>query len=98
MPSFHSAASQKQVSFSARNSHSPWNIAGHGTLNYNTAALNLGGGFNTNSGIFTAPVSGLYLFSVSCTDAKETGTYEEYLGILVDGHEVSSLSLHLCAF
>ncbi|XP_070188504.1 uncharacterized protein [Littorina saxatilis] len=63
-------ASQKQVAFVARNSADPFNVAAAGTLAYNVADINLGGGFDTVTGVFTAPTSGLYVFSISCMDVQ----------------------------
>lgn len=33
---------------------------------YNSAAYNIGNGYNTSTGKFTAPVSGMYSFTVGC--------------------------------
>ncbi|KAK7111526.1 complement C1q tumor necrosis factor-related protein 3-like [Littorina saxatilis] len=79
-------ASQKQVAFLAYNSADPFNVAAAGTLVYNVADINLGGGFDTVTGIFTAPTSGLYVFFINCMGASLTE--DEDVGVLVDGKRV----------
>ncbi|XP_070184285.1 uncharacterized protein, partial [Littorina saxatilis] len=75
-------ASQKQVAFVARNSADPFNVAAAGTLVYNVADINLGGGFDTVTGVFTAPTSGLYVFFLNCMAVS--GGVDEDIGVLVD--------------
>nr|KAG5687039.1 hypothetical protein BaRGS_002412 [Batillaria attramentaria] len=51
----------------------PLDIGTHGTLKFGTAVSNVGNGYNTHTGIFTAPYPGTYLFllTVLATDYAE---------------------------
>ncbi|PVD39583.1 hypothetical protein C0Q70_02218 [Pomacea canaliculata] len=75
-------SSQTQVAFIAFHGDDPFNVATDGTMMYNTAQINIGGAFNTVTGVFTAPIAGLYVFFANCMSVATT---DLDLGILVDG-------------
>ncbi|XP_070183529.1 complement C1q-like protein 3 [Littorina saxatilis] len=55
-----SGSLEKTVAFYAGNSHATIFIAPDGTVVLDTAFTNVGNGYDTTTGVFTAPVSGLY--------------------------------------
>ena len=60
------AQQEGEVAFMARltQRHATSVNGTHSTVIFDHLDLNLGGGFHTSTGIFTAPASGLYLFSL----------------------------------
>lgn len=59
-----------QVSFSAYLSSPQSNVTGDGTIYtvpFDTALTNIGGGFDTGTGVFTAPITGNYQFNYIIT-------------------------------
>lgn len=53
---------------------SPWSVnhlKHHDTITFETTITDIGGGYNNQSGVFVAPVSGIYLFSCSLMDDLE---------------------------
>lgn len=55
------------------------NTATSGTIIYNNAVFNIGSGYSTSTGIFTAPIAGYYQFSVSSISASSTYVETEVL-------------------
>ena len=55
----------KTIAFYAWNSANPVHTAAYGTLILNHAETNIGNAYNTRTGLFTAPVSGLYYFQTT---------------------------------
>lgn len=54
---------------------------GH-TIQYGATHLNEGHAFNANTGVFTVPVDGVYLFAFACEDDHNRRIYAD---IVVDG-------------
>lgn len=55
-------------------------------LVFSTISFNIGSGYDSNTGIFTTPVDGTYLFTARlCTNTKELINY----AIVVDGSDVT---------
>ncbi|XP_053400812.1 complement C1q tumor necrosis factor-related protein 3-like [Mercenaria mercenaria] len=73
---------REQVAFSAYLKHDLSNLGPGHTIQYGATVLNEGNAFNVNTGIFTVPVSGVYLFSFACEDYRN---HRIYADILVDG-------------
>ncbi|XP_061193343.1 uncharacterized protein LOC133201560 isoform X2 [Saccostrea echinata] len=71
----------KRVAFTAgvTVSNPSWNS---GTLIFNKAINNVGGGYNTHTGIFTAPVSGDYVFYATI---QTYGRHYVYVDIVLNG-------------
>nr|KAG5707860.1 hypothetical protein BaRGS_031591 [Batillaria attramentaria] len=58
-----SQAGQKSVGFTVQFSADPVsNVGVHGTFKFDRVVSNVGGGYDPHTGIFTAPVTGLYAF------------------------------------
>ena len=49
-------------------------LSGGQTAAFDTALTNVGGGYDTNTGIFTCPTSGLYFFGVATYTGPDTYT------------------------
>ncbi|XP_045203630.2 uncharacterized protein LOC123556752 [Mercenaria mercenaria] len=73
---------REQVAFSAYLNRDLSNLGPGHTIQYGATVLNEGNAFNVNTGIFTVPVSGVYLFSFACEDQHN---HRIYADILVDG-------------
>ena len=61
-------ATSSAVTFSAYRSADVANVTGDGTaymVPYNVSLVNVGSGFNTGTGVFTAPNTGRYMFNVT---------------------------------
>ena len=69
-----------------------FSVAGRGTLVYNHAEVNLGGGFDHITGVFTCPKPGLYIFFVNCDPANSNADLNVH--IMVDGHEIAFCYAH----
>ncbi|CAC5422858.1 C1QL [Mytilus coruscus] len=76
---------QDKVAFMAKNSGSLKNIPTKSVVVYNIAVTNLGNGYDTSTGIFTAPSNGVYIFSwtVLCERSKHFFTYLALNGNLI---------------
>jgi hypothetical protein len=67
-----------QPMFAAYNSASQTNVTGDGTaytVQYNSTWFNISSSFNTSTYIFTAPIAGHYLFTVTCSYGSVTSSY-----------------------
>ncbi|CAC5403856.1 unnamed protein product [Mytilus coruscus] len=66
-----------KVAFMAKNSAALQNIPSKSVVVYKTVVTNLGNGYDTSNGIFTAPSNGVYIFSwtVLCHHGKNFYTY-----------------------
>nr|KAG5706009.1 hypothetical protein BaRGS_028118 [Batillaria attramentaria] len=60
----------------------------HGTLKFNAVVSNVGGGYNTESGMFTAPFSGTYLFLLGAMPDSSSGE----LAIMKTGRQTLALT------
>nr|KAG5704477.1 hypothetical protein BaRGS_003788 [Batillaria attramentaria] len=56
------AQQESSFAFSAHYSHYGVQVNGDAVLKFNAVPTNIGGGYNSGTGKFTAPVSGVYLF------------------------------------
>ncbi|XP_053403061.1 caprin-2-like [Mercenaria mercenaria] len=63
------------------------------TIVFETVRLNLDGGYNSNTGIFTAPIGGLYLFSVSIVSGVDPKPLF-YVGLVKNGAWLASACGH----
>ncbi|XP_053404107.1 uncharacterized protein LOC128558532 [Mercenaria mercenaria] len=72
----------EKVAFSAYLNRDLSNLGPRHTIQYGATVLNEGNAFNIHTGIFTVPVSGVYLFSFACEDNRN---HRIYADILVDG-------------
>lgn len=69
------------VAFTAYNP-AHWNPLKGQVIVFRTVYTNVGGGYDTTNGIFTAPVSGLYQFTAHfCNAAKKAFAYGIYVGV-----------------
>jgi len=59
------------------------------TLLFNTATQNTGSAYNTSTGIFTAPVAGVYAFSLSARFDGSTGDGYGRAGLAINGGNAS---------
>ncbi|XP_052079204.1 uncharacterized protein LOC127717560 [Mytilus californianus] len=57
-----------KVAFMAKNSVALKNIPSKSVVVYNTVITNLGNGYDSSTGIFTAPSNGVYIFSWSAEE------------------------------
>lgn len=80
---------QKKIAFKARHPAKDTNIKGI-ILIYSAVLINEGNGYDSNTGIFTAPTAGLYLFTAQM--CVESGYYVK-LQITVSGEAVGWLRL-----
>ncbi|XP_045206969.2 uncharacterized protein LOC123559229 [Mercenaria mercenaria] len=73
---------RENIAFSAYLNRDLSNLGPGHTIQYGAAVLNEGNAFNVNTGIFTVPLSGVYLFSFACEDFHN---HRIFADILVDG-------------
>nr|XP_034328987.1 complement C1q subcomponent subunit B-like [Crassostrea gigas] len=59
-----------QVAFHAQLTHTIGNLGIHQTIRFNSVLLNEGNGYSTRSGVFVAPISGLYVFAWTISDEE----------------------------
>ncbi len=77
----------EQVSFNATRLSTAGAQTTGATALFPTIRTNIGLGYNAGTGIFTAPATGLYVFSATCTIANNAGVVLNNAGIsfVVDG-------------
>ena len=79
------ALTDRTIAFYAVSSANPIQTAAGGTLVLNHAVTNVGNAYNTLSGIFTAPVPGLYHFLATFLSYHFGSNQYAYAAIYVDG-------------
>ncbi|XP_070174320.1 uncharacterized protein [Littorina saxatilis] len=84
-------AANINVAFHAHHSSDPFNVASQGTIVYNVVTTNIGNAYNRNSGYFTAPVSGTYVFFTNCMAVDSMG---EEMYIKQDGKSGIAIPLY----
>ncbi|XP_070194658.1 complement C1q tumor necrosis factor-related protein 3-like [Littorina saxatilis] len=70
----------KAVAFTVRFSASEVQVAPKGVFHFDVVPYNIGNGYSTNSGIFTAPFSGVYVFIVNIMITND----ESYIQVAID--------------
>ncbi|XP_070175582.1 C1q-related factor-like [Littorina saxatilis] len=82
------SSTEKTVAFYAGNSNDKIPTTPLGTIILDTAFTNVGNGYDTSTGVFTAPVSGLYDLQATFME-REVTVATIYAVIQVDGREVA---------
>ncbi|KAK7102154.1 complement C1q-like protein 3 [Littorina saxatilis] len=86
---------QKQVAFTAHfNEGGPIRISKSSPIAFSQVKLNLGNGYDPNSGVFTAPVSGLYLFHLHVKGDGLVTRQTTFLKIVKAESELAIVTLH----
>lgn len=85
------------VAFTVYLSHGVHNLTQDQPIVYDKVLLNMGGAYNTKTGMFTAPVGGVYLFSYSVGAKSVPGVhlsqYDVFTRLVVDNvHQVSAVA------
>ncbi|KAL4235193.1 hypothetical protein ACF0H5_006831 [Mactra antiquata] len=83
------------VAFSAYLDHVVRNLAKNQGIVYNQVLYNRAGGYDSTTGIFTAPTTGIYLFSWSVMARKLGGehAYDIWLKLVVNGdHKLAAVA------
>ena len=78
------ASPSKTVAFQASTTSTSVNVPGRGIIILGRVTTNLGDAYDEKTGIFTAPVSGLYSFQSSIMSAGAGGTRNVVAAIVVD--------------
>ncbi|XP_060585129.1 EMILIN-2-like [Ruditapes philippinarum] len=73
---------KEHVAFSAFLTHTIYNLGPGQIIQYGSVVLNEGNAYNKNTGIFTVPHDGVYLFSYACEDYHN---HQIYADLMVDG-------------
>ncbi|KAK7094879.1 hypothetical protein V1264_006368 [Littorina saxatilis] len=87
-PFLPSASLEKTVAFYAGNSNDKIPTALSGTVILDTAFTNVGNGYDTSTGVFTAPVSGLYDFQAVFMQREFSGN-DIYAAIYINERAVA---------
>jgi len=69
-------ARNKTVAFSVTFSTQYVTVASGGVLKFDVAQTNIGGGFNTHTGVFTAPYDGVYVFIFNFMISNDNGSMQ----------------------
>ena len=77
-PTLHSLT----VAFTVHFSQPTINVGTHNVFLFDTIVTNIGGGYNAHTGLFTAPVTGVYIFSINLMGTNDHGE----LNVAVDKH------------
>nr|KAG5686619.1 hypothetical protein BaRGS_006293 [Batillaria attramentaria] len=74
--------SSKPVAFSVRFTQDGITLGHHSTLKFDNVITNIGNGYNPQTGIFTAPVAGVYVFFLNMMSVNNHG----HLHLAFDKH------------
>lgn len=79
-------ATSNSIAFHAIVSNIVQHIEERQAVVFDLIHLNVGGAFQSDQGIFTAPTSGLYVFSVSIATHQSNSTHEIDAALVKNGH------------
>jgi hypothetical protein len=60
------------VGFQARRSTDPFSLAANAPVIFDVVISNIGGAYDDHTGMFTAPVNGVYTFHMNCMNVANT--------------------------
>ncbi|XP_045194302.2 complement C1q-like protein 4 [Mercenaria mercenaria] len=83
-PSCYNTQSPSRVAFTAYLDHHMTHLGDNQAIVYNKILLNAGEAYNIHNGMFTAPISGVYIFSWSCTARRTGSSFDIWVTLVVN--------------